>query len=112
MPSIQLQLDTGNLYNLYNVITGVQTIGVTINSPNKTMPGISRNCDRLVISSDPINGANEIAYGDGSIDTDGTKGKVLLAGDSDVLQSPPAVSLPNKFLSVSANDTLVNLYWE
>lgn len=109
MPSCSITLDTGAIYNALAVIRGTQTAGVTI---DHLRPGQVPNVNRLVIQADPINGASVVAYGDGGIATDGSTGKRLLAGDSDVLQAYPVIGLPALFFAVSANGTKVNLQWE
>jgi hypothetical protein len=109
MPSCSIVLSTGAVYNLLSVIRGTQTVGVTI---DHLRPGQVPNVNRLVVQADPDNGALVVAYGDGGIATDGSTGKRLLAGDSDVLQAYPVIGLPATFLAVSASGTKVNLQWE
>lgn len=110
MPALQVTLDTGRRYLLLGLINGTLTTGVTRNPTTATRPGQTRNVDRLILQADPTNGGSNVAYGDNTIATDGTSGRVMLAADIDVFQGPPCEPL-NKYIAVSANGTKLNITW-
>lgn len=108
MPSWTIAFNTGARYHLLSVLRGVTTTGVTITPTGGTRPGQTANVDRLILQADVNNGAGNVAYGDKGIATDGTSGRIMLAADEDVFQSPPCQTL-NLYVAVSASGAKLNV---
>jgi hypothetical protein len=111
MPSIVIAMNTGAIYNLRDVIRGTVTTGITLTPTTGTRPGQPANVDRLLLRADPTNGAKNVAYGDAGIATDGSSGRVMLAGDEDIFQGRPCPSL-NRYLAVSASGAKLEVVWD
>ena len=111
MPSLTASFDTGRTYQLLGVIQGTVTTGVTLAPTGGKRPGQTENVTRLIIKSDDANGGNKLAYGDAGIATDGSTGRVMVAGDVDMFQGPPCPTLL-MYLSVSVSGTKADLYWD
>ena len=110
MNSATIAINTGAIYELYGVLTGAITSGVTI---NETQSGIPKNVQRLVIMADPGNGATIVAFGDAKIATDGTTGLRLAATSPPIiLQGNPSINLKNKYIATTVNSGKINLFWE
>ena len=77
-------------FNLYNVLAGVQTAGLTV---AQTYPAILRNCNRRRIQADPGNSTDLVSIAsDGSVST--TNGIQLKADESvDDQSNIPDISL-------------------
>lgn len=108
MASFTFTLDTGRTYWLPGLIRGTVTTGVTASA---TRSGQTVNVQRLTLQGHPGNGGNNVAFGDSSIATDASTGRVLLAGDVQEFDGTPTTTL-NRYVAVSATTTKLNVELE
>ncbi len=113
--AISVALTTaGNPYRILDVIRGVQTTGVTLQTGAKVQPSASPNTARLVVQADSTNGAKLVRICDSSVTT--TNGIVLTATSAPFVYmgegSNRHISMANKWVAVDTNATIVNFQWE
>lgn len=116
MPTFSAAYTTaGNPYNVLNVVSGVQTTGVTPRTGVTARPAAPRNCSRLEIScDDEVAGTIRVASGPPASITN-LVGKELAVNTSIIFESKDKMgqySLADKSFAVSADGMIVHIDYE
>lgn len=108
MPGTSITINdiTKGPFNLYNVLAGVQTTGLTV---AQTFPSIGRNCQRRNLQADYLNGSKKVfVASDGSVST--TSGIGLVAGDPFNAESQQEdISLTELWFTADTNAAKLNV---
>ena len=102
----------GSPYNVFNVITGAQTTGITQQGGSSIYgKPTSPNWQYLSIVADPGNGTKKAFTGDAKVTT--TNGTPLSAGAQALYKTGdlPRISLTDKWWAVDTDATIVILEW-
>ena len=102
-------------YNVFNVIAGIQTTGVTLKTGSKVAIAPSRNYTRLDISVDPSTGGLLYWTSDATVSATNLVGFPIQNGDSFTWQGEggmKGIPLPPIYFDVDTDDLLVHFNYQ
>lgn len=104
--SITITDKTQGPFNLYSVLAGVQTAGVTV---GQTFPSIGRNCQRRNLKANYGNGGKKLfVASDGSVSA--TSGIGMVAGDPfDAESAQEDISLTELWFTTDTNGAILDV---
>ena len=100
----------GNPYNIYNVLSGLQTTGVTKQTGSKNF-NISRNVSVLRITVDGVVAGIVYVTSDATVSATNKVGNPILSGDSRIFQGEGnmrSFSIANRYFAVDSNLMLIH----
>ena len=116
MPTVSASFTTaGAPYNIFDVISGAQTTGVTLQTGSKRLIAPPRNFSRLDITVDPNSPGGIYLTDDPTASATNSVGKPILAGDSTLIagnETNRQVSLKTKYFAPTDNGTIVHFSME
>lgn len=116
MPTFSATYTTaGGPYNIFDVISGAQTTGVTPRTGSKVSIAPSRNYSRLEIAVDGSVGNAIYLTDDPTADAANLVGLPILAGETRLIganESNRVVSLASKWFSPDTNNMIVHIDYQ
>lgn len=116
MPSLSASfLKANGPYNLYNVLAGLQTIGVTLKTGSKVAISLPRNVSFLQFTIDGVVAGVFYFTTDSSVSATNLVGTPIPSGDNIKWKGEGnmrSISLPVRYFDIDTDNMVVHFDWE